>query len=102
MRSVDVERKLTQDGKVLGSVVLARAAGILCEEHVECPMQPVLDTPVTARDAQESFGRYVLRHEIVPYERRIGSLAAPAPARGDAAHRNHAGEVVSCGQAGIA
>src|SRR5690349_5546022 len=53
MSSVDVERQLAQDREVLGSVVFAGAVAILGEVHVERPVEPVLDAPVTACDLQE-------------------------------------------------
>src|SRR5271167_3560941 len=102
MGSVDVECKLAQDGEVLGSIVLSCAVCILGEVDVERPMEPVLDAPMTACDLQEAFGRQVFGQEIMAHERWIGTMAAPASARGDPAQRNDAGEVVDCSQAGIA
>src|SRR5262249_30086036 len=102
MRSVDVERQLAQDREVFGSVVLSRPVSILCEVDVERPMEPVLDAPMTACDLQESFRRHVSGQEVMAHERRVGTMATLASARGNPAHRNDTGKIVNRNQAGVA
>src|SRR3979490_2032487 len=82
--SQDVEGKPAQNSKVLGSIVLSRPIAIFGEMDVEPPMELVLDRPVTAGDLQQPLGRQVFGQEIVAHDRRFGTLAPQASARGGA------------------
>jgi hypothetical protein len=44
-------------------------------------MQPVLDTPMTAHDLQQSFGGHVFR-KVIAHDRPVGAAATVTPARG--------------------
>lgn len=54
-RLQDVETELSQEGKILGRMVLSRSITILGEMNVEYPMQPVLDAPMAPGDMQKSL-----------------------------------------------
>src|SRR5687768_10910114 len=49
----DVEGELSDDGEVLGAMILAGAAGVLVEQHIEDPVEIVLDAPMGARDVEQ-------------------------------------------------
>ena len=44
----EVERHMSQDDKVLLTVILAHATGIFSKRDVEHPMQTIFDTPMAA------------------------------------------------------
>src|SRR5437660_11835270 len=85
MSSQDVEGEPAQNGEVLGSMVAARAVGVLGKMDVEHPMELVLDAPMAAGDVEQPLGRDVFGQEIVTHDGRIGALTPQAPARGDPA-----------------
>jgi hypothetical protein len=63
--SQDVEGKSAENGEVLGSMVAARAVGILGKIDVEHPMELVLDAPMAAGDTEQPLGRDVFGKDIV-------------------------------------
>lgn len=79
---------------MLAGVVLSGTIAILGEVNVEHPMKLILDAPMAAADMQQPLGRDVFGQEIVAHDRRIGWLAAQAPARSEAPHRNNARKIV--------
>ena len=101
-RLQDVECKLSQDGQVLGRVVLARPIAVLGEMDVENPVKLVLDAPVAPSDLQKPFWRHVCRQDIVANERLVGTLSPLAPAQCDPADGRKAGKAVGFCQTGIA
>lgn len=60
-RLKDIEAKLSQKSKVLGSMILSRPIAILGEMDVKHPMQLVLDGPMAPSDLQKSLWRHVFR-----------------------------------------
>ena len=52
----EVERKMTEDGKVRGGVAGPDAAVVLVEGHVQRPMKLVFDAPVAADGGAEVLG----------------------------------------------
>ena len=53
-----------------GPLPFLRSATILVEHHVEHPMQPVLDTPMTAHNLQQSYWRPVyVESSVVAHDR---------------------------------
>src|SRR5215216_1002115 len=71
----DVEGELSDDGEVVGAMILAGAAGVLVEQHIENPVEVVLDAPVGARDVEQLFGRERTRGQEVP-QLGLGRLAS--------------------------
>src|SRR5262245_40918583 len=60
--SIDAEA--AQQSEVFGPVILAGAALVLAEDHVEAPMQAVLDVPVPAHDGKKVLGRHRPREHV--------------------------------------
>src|SRR5262245_7811625 len=54
--SQEVESDLAQDGDVLRPVVFAISGAILVEDHVEDPVELVLDRPMGADDVEQLVG----------------------------------------------
>src|SRR5262245_19244417 len=55
-RSDDVDGEPAQGREIFWSVVRSGAIGVLAEDDVEHPMQPILDTPVPAYNLQQFPG----------------------------------------------
>lgn len=102
MSTEDVEGEPAKDGQVFWSIVLSGAAAILVEDDVEYPVQPVLDTPMTAYDAQQCLRGHPFGEEIVMHGWALGATTLRSPARGDPAERNDTRKVVGGGKACIA
>ena len=80
VRSKHVECEPSQDGEVLGCVVLSCAVGILGKDDVENPVHLVLDGPVGPDDGQEPVGCKVFGQKIVSHEGLVcGTPFALAP-----------------------
>ena len=54
MSSQDIEGDASQDGEVLGSVILARSGAVFVEDDIERPMKLVLDAPMRSHDPQKA------------------------------------------------
>jgi hypothetical protein len=52
----EIEGKLSQEGEVFGSIVLAVSGAILVEDDVEHPMEAILDRPVRPGDMEQLLG----------------------------------------------
>src|SRR5438105_6427389 len=65
----EIERELAQAGQVLGAVPAPHRTGIFAEEHIEHPVQAILDVPVLA--------------DRLPQDRRLGRQAGEVIARVD-------------------
>jgi len=100
--SKDVEGEPTQNGEVLGRIVLSRAIAIFGKMDVEHPMESVFDTPVDAGDVEQSLGGDIFGQQIMAHDRRIGTPASQASAQGNPAHRNDARKTIAGSQAGVA
>src|SRR5208283_5512063 len=62
----DVDGGVTDDGQVEWGVVLARAAAIFVEDHVQRPMQAVFDAPMGARRLQDGLWVGAERGDVEP------------------------------------
>src|SRR5665811_1403655 len=60
----EIESELAQQGQVLGTMILAVSGLIFVHDHVEHPMELVLDAPMAAHDVIEAFRREGLAEEI--------------------------------------
>jgi len=74
----DIESEPSEYREVLGSVVLSTSIAILVEDDIEHPMQPILDAPMRAHDAQQPLGRNVFGKKEVAHEWRLGATAFAA------------------------
>src|ERR1051325_2761605 len=89
----DVDGELSDDGEVLRAMILATAAGILVEQHIEDPVKVVLDTPVSAGDVEQLLGRQRARsYEVSHFG--LGWFAGDLAPALDASDGNQVGEVV--------
>ena len=102
MRANDVECESSQDREVLRTIVFSGSVAILVEHDVEYPMQPVLDTPMTAHNLQQSLGGDVLGKQVIAHGRLVGPPAMEASARGDAGHGNDTRKAVCSSHVGVA
>ena len=79
-------------------MVLARPGEVLVQDHVEHPVQAVLDLPVRAHDRKEPGGGERPREQVVAG--RGGRLVALLARGGDLADRGEAREGVGFGEPG--
>ena len=98
----DVGGEPSQDGEVLGAIVFSGSTCVLGEENIEHPVQPVLDTPMTAHGLQQSFGGHVAGEQKVADDRLLGASALGSATRRDASQGNNTGKAVGRRHAGVA
>ena len=89
----NVDGELANGGEVFRRMIAAAAAGIFVEQHIEDPVQVVLDAPVGAHDREQLLGRQQTRGQEVS-DLVLGGLAHAAAPAVDAGHGSDSGEAV--------
>ncbi|MDW6024940.1 hypothetical protein SAZ10_24595 [Mesorhizobium sp. BAC0120] len=62
--SESIDAEAPQQSEIFGAVVLAGAALVLAKDHIELPVQAILDVPMTSHDGEQILGGHRPRKHI--------------------------------------